>query len=232
MARRGPNDQAAKGDGPDPEAVLAEAVRLGFDLSPEEGRGLSLYLGLLVKWNRTMNLVGPSDWATIFRELVADSLHLAGFLNESELPEEPLCLDLGAGAGLPGIPLRILWGKGRYVLVEPRAKRTAFLENVLARLPLPGVDVFVGRAEEAREAFGPADLVLARAFKPWPEYLDLARGLVGKDGAALVLSSEPPPDPGRTVDRAPGWRLARRAEYRSPRGGRYFGLFVPDSISM
>ena len=123
---------------PIPEAAqVAEAARrLGRDLSGEEARLLAVYLGLLVKWNSRMNLVGPSAWPEMLETLIRDSWHLADLLRTIE-PQPAETLDLGAGAGLPGIPLRVFWTSGDYWLVEPRQKRAMFMEQAAAHMRLP-----------------------------------------------------------------------------------------------
>ena len=101
----------------------------------------------------------------------------------------PICWDLGAGAGLPGVPLRILWERGEYWLVEAREKRALFLSTALARIPLPGTRVFRGRTE----TFMPgrqADLVLSRAFMPWREVLGLVRDHLAPGGRVILLTRE------------------------------------------
>ncbi|MBN2141249.1 MAG: 16S rRNA (guanine(527)-N(7))-methyltransferase RsmG [Desulfovibrionaceae bacterium] len=218
---------------PNREAVLDAAAGAGRPVSPGQAEGLAEFLSLLVKWNRGLNLVGPGTWRDIFDRLVVDSLFLADFLTGLDLAAEPLCLDLGAGAGLPGIPLRLVWGPGDYWLVESRQKRAAFMRSALARLGLARTTVFHGRAEDAaREIFraegaAGADLVLGRAFMPWPEFLAFSRPLLGPEkGLVLVMANEPPPgDPG------PGWSLAGRASYPAAGASRYFWALTPESIS-
>ena len=99
--------------GPGIEETAAAARELGMALDGKQASHLAVYLGLLTRWNKAMNLVGPRHWRDIMGELVTDSMHLAEVLCEAHLPEDPLALDLGAGAGIPGIPLRILWPRGR-----------------------------------------------------------------------------------------------------------------------
>jgi len=206
--------------------VLNEARKLGLDPTPEQANSLAAYLGLLEKWNRSTNLVGPRQWREMFSTLVLDSFYLAGFLEGLGLPEAPLCLDLGAGAGLPGIPLRALWQRGTYHLVEVREKRAAFLRVCLGTLKLPGTFVFAGRAQDAAQKLGAADLVLSRAFLPWPELLPLARPMLAPGGTLVILANEPPPD-------LPGdWRLAAEQTYEAAGKPRYFWGLEPASISM
>lgn len=218
-----------------PKSVARAASGAGFPLPPDAARGLADYLGLLLKWNRSMNLVGRSSWSEIFADLILDSLRLAGFLAELPLPEAPRCLDLGSGAGLPGIPLRLVWTPGTCLLVEPRERRAAFLRTAVG-LVLPGgaTRVFEGRVEDLPQAELPADLILSRAFAPWPEYLALARPCLstrGAGGHVVVLASGPPPDAGELAQKAPGFVLAAARAYPAPGGERYFWGLAPASIS-
>ena len=90
------------------------AAATGADVPPAALEPLAVYLEMLCRWNAAMNLVGARSWQDILARLVADSFHLASFLEELPLPEEPLSWDLGSGAGLPGIPLRMAWTRGGY----------------------------------------------------------------------------------------------------------------------
>ncbi|MDP2847033.1 MAG: class I SAM-dependent methyltransferase [Humidesulfovibrio sp.] len=219
---------------PAPGEVSGEARRSGFKLLPPQAEALSGYLTLLLKWNRSMNLVGRSDWPGVFRDLTADSLHLAEFLKGLALPEAPLCLDLGAGAGLPGIPLRVLWPDGDYVLVELREKRAIFLSQAVGTVKLPRTFVVHGRAEvvlaelpklklsQPRER---ADVVLSRAFMPWPQLLPLAAELLAEGGRLVVLANEPPPV-GQGDELGVGFRLESSLEYPADGRSRYFWSLV------
>jgi len=225
---------------PAPGEVASEARRAGFKLAPEQAEALSRYLTLLLKWNRAMNLVGRAGWPDVFRDLAADSLHLAAFLPRLSLPRGPLTLDLGAGAGLPGIPLRVLWDKGDYVLVELREKRAVFLTQAVGALKLPRTHVLRGRAEEALDALASlpglgladaagqgerrADLVLSRAFMPWPKLLPLAAQLLGPGGTLVILANEVPPEPAALA--TAGFALAQSQSYPSGARPRYFWALV------
>jgi len=217
--------------------VRQEAEALGFELTKAQGTTLAQYLNLLMKWSRSMNLVGKTTWPEIFRDLAADSLYLAGFVAAQALPERPLSLDLGAGAGLPGIPLRVLWPAGDYVLVELREKRAIFLRQAVAELGLPGVRVVHGRVEEVgpeltrmglagRAGDTRADLVVSRAFMPWPKLLPLAAQLIAPGGRLIILSNEQPPaDPAEL----PGFVLVDSRDYPSTERTRYFWSLSPDA---
>ncbi|HWR03842.1 MAG TPA: RsmG family class I SAM-dependent methyltransferase [Humidesulfovibrio sp.] len=217
---------------PAPGEVSGEARRAGFKLDAQQAEALSRYLTLLLKWNRAMNLVGRADWPGVFRDLAADSLHLAEFLKELPLPEVPLTLDLGAGAGLPGIPLRVLWPRGDYVLVELREKRAIFLTQAVGALKLPRTFVLHGRAEASLAALPGfklererADVVLSRAFMPWPQLLPLAAELLAPGGTLVILANEAAPVE-QGADMGAGFRLSGVREYPADGRSRYFWSLV------
>ena len=192
---------------------------LGWDLPEGTAESLALYLELLESWNRRMNLVGPQSWQEVLATLVMDSMHLAGFLDGLPLPGSPLSLDLGAGAGLPGIPLRLVWGRGRYVMVEVRQKRAVFLRHVLARLDIPGTEVFHGSVETLPQVLVPAGLVRWRAFRPWKDMLRFSRGLQRPGGVTVIMSNDPPPS---EIAIPEPWRLFGEQAYRIQGLDRYF----------
>ncbi|EPR37517.1 Ribosomal RNA small subunit methyltransferase G [Desulfovibrio sp. X2] len=232
MARKQPKPASGVQQIAPSAAETAAAMRaLGREPSGGEAAGLALYLGLLMQWSARMNLVGARDWRRALSELAADSWHLADFLaGHPLLPANPLCLDLGAGAGLPGIPLRLFWQEGEYHMVEPREKRALFLGVALARLSLPRTHVERCRAEELPEGLRGADLVVSRAFMPWREYLEVARTLLAPGGVCVVMAGGPPPD-----GPVQGWRASECAAYAVEAGEgrqeRYFWSFTPEAIS-
>lgn len=226
---------------PSAEQVRAVAEASGVFLLPGPAAGLARYLSLLVRWNARLNLVGPSDWRAIFETLAMDSLRLAGFLRGLPLPAAPLTLDLGSGAGLPGIPLRLVWEAGDYWLCEVRQKRVAFLRTVLGELltdvPSPGLGrthLFHGRAEDLLGHISGcpdrADCIVSRAFLPWPALFSLSRSMLLGDftadpGFLVVLANEPPPT---GAIHAPGWRLAATLEYPAAGRTRWFWALRPE----
>lgn len=216
---------------PTPALVAEQARLLGRELTPEQAEGLGVYLGLLQTWNRKTNLVGPRQWPFMLSELVADSWHLADLLSELDLPAAPLTLDFGAGAGIPGVPLRLFWDAGRYVLIEPRTKRAAFLRQCAAMMRLKDTEVFEGRAEAVA---GTAQVCLSRAFQPWREFLKTASRykLEGESGngerrfpVVVVFASDAAPD-GAVPE---GFAIERTAAYPSRGQTGYFWVFAPSS---
>ncbi|KAF0232689.1 MAG: hypothetical protein FD177_2286 [Desulfovibrionaceae bacterium] len=215
---------------PTPENVARAALALGREQTPEQAAGLAAYLGLLESWNRKTNLVGPRAWPEMLSELVADSWHLADLLESLDLPDDCVTFDFGAGAGIPGLPLRVFWKTGRYVMIEPRAKRAGFLRQCAAMMRLTGTEVFEGRAEDVREK---ADVCLSRAFQPWREFLETSRLFLragadcGRKSAVVVFSNEAQPEAAVPE----GFGAAAVTTYPSRGKTGYFWVFPPSICS-
>ena len=195
--------------------------QLGFSINSKQSELLRNYLELLLKWNSKINLTAASDWQSAMRDLIADSFHLTKFIEELTLAANPVCWDLGAGGGLPGIPLRILWENGSYHLVEVREKRALFLQTVLAKLKLAAT--FAHRADAGKfmnqqlAAGKPANLILSRAFMPWQKLLPYVDPYFAPGGILLLLlKGDKFNSP--SID----WKLAAQTAYPSPSGPRQF----------
>lgn len=225
---------------PDAAAVTRVTAGLGRDLTAGQAELLSGYLRLVDRFRSKVNLVGPSDWETVLGTLVADSWHVADFLSgpagAAVLPptgQPVLCLDFGAGAGLPGLPLRAFFDRGDYVLLEAREKRAFFLNEAVARLGLSGLSVAEGRVEDTvpgivanhPDAFV---LCISRAFAPWPQFLALCRRLVRPPMAALTMTGEAPAE----AETPTGYVLGATASYRIGDKTRYLSLFASSAASM
>lgn len=166
--------------------LRAGASEIGVRLSDGQVEAFLQYVHLLLKWNRRVNLIGTDDPSEIVIRHVIDSLLFlevfpAGF---------PLrVIDIGSGAGLPGIPVKIARPEDTIVLVESRAKKAAFLREAVRLIRLPGITVHEGRIEEIAgdpEHCGRYDVVVMRAVSPedWlGTALRLARG-----GGRVILS--------------------------------------------
>lgn len=173
-----------------PETLDVQARKAGFTLPETAMPVLCGYLEELTRWNKVMNLVGGRSETQIF-PLFLDSFHLADFLTTLPLPSSPETWDLGAGAGLPGIPLRSVWQAGRYIMVESREKRALFLQTTLAHHPLPGTSVFHGRAESLMDTSAPVDMILSRAFMPPEKLLPFVQPHLKPGGLLVMLLNAP-----------------------------------------
>lgn len=205
-----------------PAIIQTLCKKAGFSLDEKQASQLADYLDLLMRWNKMMNLVGARYWRDALDDLVLDSFHLAAFLKTSILPSlsaDPVTWDLGSGAGLPGIPLRMIWQEGEYWMVESREKRTIFLSTVLARHPLKNTHVFRGRAEQFMED-KKADLIVSRAFMPWKDLLAFVRGHLTENGRIVFLTREELPS-----DSSLPWRMTDTLKYEAGGSARYFCAF-------
>jgi 16S rRNA (guanine527-N7)-methyltransferase len=198
---------------PTSDTVRAVVDAMGFAFAGDVYPVLSDYLGLLAKWNRTTNLTGLRDPLDILRFLVVDSLYLADYLAGLPLPPAPFCADLGAGAGLPGLPLRMLRAEGDYVLVEAREKRALFMRAFLAAHPLPGTRVYHGRAEVFLRGPARPDLIVGRAFMPPDKLLAFVGNHAPETGICILFTRGRPAE--KTTDlRDTGWTAASPMGYR------------------
>lgn len=171
----------------DPE----EAARaLGLRLSRKQLDLLLLYRDLLIAWNRRVDLVAPSNPQDILRGHVLDSLLL---LVVCEPARGGRVVDVGSGAGLPGLVWAVARPDLHLLLLEPRRKRAAFLERAMSELGLPNVEVEARTAEEAGKDprwRGRFDLAVARAVAEPEEVLKVARDLL-KVGGRLAVTVGP-----------------------------------------
>ena len=236
-AQASPRENAPAQAPPSPEAVAALLPPGLAALTPEPLLAalpdrLGRYLDLLCAWNGAINLTGGRDRADILARLIPDSFHLAAFLRGAPLmttalgAEAPRVWDLGAGAGLPGIPLRMVWERGDYTLVEVREKRALFLANALAHLGLARTRVFRGPAERlfATEPPGEsagADGIVSRAFLPWPKLLDFCRPALRPGGVVIIFASGP------CGDLPAPWRLVSEADYTAAGSRRWLWAVTP-----
>lgn len=161
--------------------LLRRTVRdlAGVELSASHLDRLQAFLDELSLWNRRMNLTGLQSRERIVVELIADSL-----VPVPHLPPAATLLDVGSGAGLPGIPIKIVRPDIRVDLLEPSAKRTAFLRQAVRLLALSGVRVLRGRIEEdevplRHEGY---DVVTARAVAGLEHVVRMCAGHVAHKG--------------------------------------------------
>jgi 16S rRNA (guanine527-N7)-methyltransferase len=207
---RGPEVDLAKAGA----RLAAGAARLGLTLDEGALADLGVYLGLLQSWNERLNLVGEHDVASLVDRHVVDSLAATAVLGG--LPAGSRMVDLGSGAGLPGVPLAIALRPGEMVLVEPRRKRASFLRAVQRALPHAGLRVVERRAEDfARDEAGRFAGLVTRAALPDAALLPLAAHLLQEGGILVSYRGvDAPPDgvefPGLSSASAHAYRLDDR----------------------
>jgi 16S rRNA (guanine527-N7)-methyltransferase len=159
-------------------------------LSEIQLRQLSVYLGLLLRWNQRTNLTALRDAESIVTRHFGESLFAAAQLfpdPASPLPGAenaalPHVVDVGSGAGFPGIPVHIWSSPIKSTLVESNNKKVAFLREVCRALTLINIDVFAGRAENLPTR---ADVVTLRAVDRFDTILPVAAVRVAPAGRGL-----------------------------------------------
>jgi 16S rRNA (guanine527-N7)-methyltransferase len=158
--------------------LIEGAGKLGIELNVVQVKRFELYYQELIEWNKKFNLTSITDYQEVQVKHFLDSLTVTLALTEKELKEPNFnIIDIGTGAGFPGVPLKIFLGKPRLVLIESIAKKATFLCHLVSKLELDGVEVVRGRAEEMahsllyREQF---TLAVSRAVAILPSLVELA----------------------------------------------------------
>ncbi|WP_135468314.1 16S rRNA (guanine(527)-N(7))-methyltransferase RsmG [Crenalkalicoccus roseus] len=157
---------------------MKQAADPALTVSRETEARLREFLALLRRWNLRINLVADRDETALWRRHVLDSLQLVPLLPEGAGP----IVDLGSGAGFPGLVLAMVTGRPTH-LIESDRRKAAFLGEAARSLGLGVVTVHPHRIEAA--APPPAAVVTARALAPLPELLRYAHPLLAPGGVAL-----------------------------------------------
>ena len=157
------------------DALVAGAAALGLALDAAQVERLVRYRALLLDWNTRINLTSITDPAEIVTRHFLDSLTCVLALPAAWREREVALLDVGSGAGFPGMPLAIARPKWQVTLLEATGKKVRFLEAVIAELGPANVRALSGRAEEVAhrpEYRGRFDVVTARALAALPTLLE------------------------------------------------------------
>lgn len=158
---------------------------VGASLSESQLKLFWLYLQELLEWNKTFNLTGIRDPADIIIKNFVDSLTPLPYLERSGK-----LLDIGSGAGFPGIPLKIAAPQLQVHIVDARRKKTAFLKHIIRTLELKGVTALHGRAEEMEQPGQPFQIIISRAFRRLEPLIKLVSPLI-EPGNMLVAMLGP-----------------------------------------
>lgn len=131
------------------EKLVRGVSRLGIELNAGQVRQFELYYQELIQWNKILNLTTVTDYEEVQTRHFLDSLTVILALGKEEIRQPNFSIiDVGTGAGFPGLPLKILFAEPKLVLVDSVAKKTVFLRHVIEQLELGNVEIVVGRAEE------------------------------------------------------------------------------------
>jgi 16S rRNA (guanine527-N7)-methyltransferase len=154
---------------------------------------LRRYLALLTKWNRVYNLTAITEPERMITHHVLDSLAIAAPLDLLLARKEgPRVLDVGSGAGFPGIPLAIARPAWQLTLLDGNSKRTAFIAQAAAEIGLPNVTVVTARAESFVSAR--FDVIVSRAFSSLRDFVTKTKALLGPAGYWAAMKGGVPHD--------------------------------------
>jgi 16S rRNA (guanine527-N7)-methyltransferase len=184
---------------------------IGIHLRPEQLNQFEIYLEQLKIWNRSVNLTSITDDKEIVIKHFVDSL--AG-LTAGDVPAGARLLDIGTGAGFPGIPLKIARSDLRLTLVEPVQKKVSFLYSMVGLLRLKDVKIFFGTYEKfARESdlVGEFDYITTRALKS-DVILRGERDMLAGEGKAILYLSHPQSE---VIE---GWSIIKQHAFDLPCG--------------
>jgi len=157
--------------------LTAGLKKLGIDCSIDS---YMQYLQLLQTWNRTYNLTAIRDLEAMVTRHVLDSLAILPWIVGNNI------LDVGSGAGLPGIPIALARSDLHIVLLDSNGKKTRFLQEVRRILNLPNIDIVQARAEDYHTTIL-FDTIMSRAFTQLPQMLAWTQHLLKPNGIWLAM---------------------------------------------
>jgi 16S rRNA (guanine527-N7)-methyltransferase len=163
--------------------LVSGIAALNLNVTDDQVDQLLAFIKLIEKWNKAYNLTAIRDMKEMARLHILDSLAILPHVEGRRV------IDIGTGAGLPGIPLAICLPETGFTLLDSNAKKTRFVQQVVLELKLKNVEVCHSRAENfhPEKAY---DAVLTRAFASLPDIVKLTAHLLGKGGVLLAMKGQ------------------------------------------
>jgi 16S rRNA (guanine527-N7)-methyltransferase len=164
------------------------AAALDVDLSEQQGEALLAYGALILKWNKVYNLTALKDPASVLTHHLLDSLAVLAPLRRA-WPGPARLLDVGSGAGLPGVVIAILRADIEVSCLDAVAKKTAFVQQVASELRLPNLRALHARVEALAGSY---ELITSRAFASLSDFVAGSSRLLAPGGVWLAMKGKPP----------------------------------------
>jgi 16S rRNA (guanine527-N7)-methyltransferase len=160
-------------------------VALDLLVPPAQQEKLIAFIALIEKWNKTYNLTAIRNPEEMVRLHLLDSLAIADYI------QGPKVLDIGTGAGLPGIPLALLYPHYSFVLLDSNIKKTRFVQQAVIELGLKNVIVWHGRIESYQPTIY-FNSIVSRAFSSVPSFVSVASERLSSGGVLLAMKGQHP----------------------------------------
>lgn len=173
---------------------------IGVELSARQQEQLQQYLQLLQRWNKVYNLTAVRDPQQML------PLHLWDSLSVAALVRGENCLDVGSGAGLPGIPLAVLYPERQFTLLDTNGKKTRFIQQAALELGLGNVQVVQQRVEQW-QADGKFAAIISRAFASLADFVTVSAAHLHDDGVLYAMKGRYPEQ--EIAELPKGWVLTQ-----------------------
>lgn len=176
--------------------LLAQDIRTaGLDIAPAVQEKLIEYIQLLEKWNKTHNLTAIREPKMMLTKHILDSLVAAPYVKSNHN------LDVGTGAGLPGIPLALASPEQQWTLLDSNSKKLAFVRHACGILNIDNITVVDARVESYQSARC-FDSIITRAFSSISETISKTQHLLCQDGTLIAMKGQ---DPKQELENIPGF---------------------------
>jgi len=169
------------------ELLIQESQKIGINLTNSQANTFLQYAKNLKHWNKKINLTRITDDQSIVIKHFLDSMSVSTLLSSSS---NYSVLDVGTGAGFPGIPLGLILPNSNFTLLDSSRKRVNFLKYIITVLNLNNTKIHHGRIEDLKIEKEKYDIVVSRAFTEIGNYIHLTKSLIKKNGIIIAMKGK------------------------------------------